>query len=84
MIIELRNLAVEEGYLPTMEEVPKIIIKSLYDTGAGQPLSPEVSKVRSIIGLKKEAYDVSTNKETLKKFQKLLDGLEITKKGGLR
>ncbi|HOP08644.1 MAG TPA: 4Fe-4S dicluster domain-containing protein [Candidatus Methanofastidiosa archaeon] len=84
MIIELRNLAVEEGYLPTMADVPKIIIKSLYDTGAGQPLSPEISKVRSIIGLKKEAYDVSTNEETLKKFQRLLDGLEITRKGGLR
>jgi len=79
MIIEIRNIAVSENYFPTMSEVPKIIIKSLYDTGSGQPLSPEVSKMRSIIGLAKEPFDVGKNEKDLKDFQKLLDILPLMK-----
>ena len=77
MIIELRNIAVKNNFFPTMADVPKIIIRSLYDTGSGQPLSPEVAKLRSVIGLPKDPYDVGTNREALKKFQKLLDGLPL-------
>ncbi len=66
-----------------MADVPKIIIQNLYNTGNGQPLSPEVSKLRSIIGLPKEPYDVSTDEEALKKFQKLLDGLPLMRWGGI-
>ncbi len=83
IIIELRNLAVTNSYYPHMADVPKIIIQNLYNTGNGQPLSPEVSKLRSIIGLPKEPFDVSTEKETLKKFQKLLDGLPLMRWGGI-
>jgi len=81
IIIELRNMAVKNSFYPTMAEVPKIIIQNLYSTGNGQPLSPEVSKMRSIIGLSKEPLDASTNKDTLKKFQKLLDGLPLMQWG---
>ncbi len=81
IIIELRNMAVKNSFYPTMAEVPKIIIQNLYSTGNGQPLSPEVSKIRSIIGLNKEPLDASTNKDTLKKFQKLLDGLPLMQWG---
>ncbi|MBU7028112.1 MAG: hypothetical protein HXS48_14355, partial [Theionarchaea archaeon] len=36
-------------------------------------LSPEVAKIRSIIGLNKEPYDVSTDEEELSKVKKLMD-----------
>jgi len=79
VIIELRNIAVEKNYFPSMSEVPKIIIKSLYDTGSGQPLSPEVAKMRSIIGLAKDPLDVGKEEKDLKDFQRLLDILPLMK-----
>lgn len=83
IIIELRNLAVKNSFYPTMADVPKIIIQNLYRTGNGQPLSPEVSKLRSIIGLDKEPNDIAKNKAALADFQKLLDGLPLMRWGGI-
>ncbi|HOP09107.1 MAG TPA: 4Fe-4S dicluster domain-containing protein [Candidatus Methanofastidiosa archaeon] len=77
MIIELRNISVERNYFPSMAGVPRIIIKNLYDTGSGQPLSPEVAKMRSIIGLAKDPCDVSRDEKDLKAFQRLLDSLPL-------
>jgi heterodisulfide reductase subunit C len=83
IIIELRNLAVKNSFYPTMADVPKIIIQNLYRTGNGQPLSPEVSKLRSIIGLDKEPNDIAKDKAALADFQKLLDGLPLMRWGGI-
>ncbi len=69
-IIRLRNLAVKRGNFP---KVHLTAIENLYNTGNGFPLSPEVAKIRSIIGLAKEPYDVSTDPEELSKVQKLMD-----------
>jgi len=82
LIIEIRNIAVEEGFFPSMAEVPKIIINNLYSTGNGQPLSPEIIKIRSIIGLDKEPNDVGRNRKDLDDFQKLLDILPLMGGGG--
>lgn len=83
IIIELRNLAVKNSYYPTMADVPKIIIQNLYKTGSGQPLSPEVQKMRSIIGLNKTPCDVGSDEEDLRAFQKLLDGLPLMRWGDI-
>ncbi len=69
-IIKLRNLAVRRGNYP---KVHVNAIENLYTTGNGFPLSPEVAKIRTIIGLNKEPYDVSTDEEELSKVKKLLD-----------
>ena len=69
-IIKLRNLAVRKGNFP---RIHLNAIENLYNTGNGFPLSPEVAKIRAIIGLNKEPYDVSTAPEELEKVQKLLD-----------
>ena len=69
-IIRLRNLAVRRGNYPA---VHLTAIENLYNTGNGFPLSPEVAKIRTIIGLAKEPYDVSTDGKELLKVQKLLD-----------
>lgn len=69
-IIRLRNLAVRRGNFP---KVHINAIENLYNTGNGFPLSPEVAKIRSIIGLNKEPYDVSTDLEELSKVRKILD-----------
>lgn len=69
-IIGLRNLAVRKGNYP---KVHLSAIENLYNTGNGFPLSPEVSKIRSIIGLAREPYDVSTDAEELSRVQKLMD-----------
>lgn len=69
-IIKLRNLAVRSGNYP---KVHINAIENLYRTGNGFPLSEEVAKIRSIIGLSKESCDVSTDEEELRKVQKLMD-----------
>lgn len=69
-IIRLRNLAVRRGNFP---KVHVNAIENLYNTGNGFPLSPEVAKIRSIIGLNKKPYDVSTDEEELSKVKKLMD-----------
>ncbi|MBU7045808.1 MAG: 4Fe-4S dicluster domain-containing protein [Theionarchaea archaeon] len=69
-IIALRNLAVRKGNFP---KIHINAIDNLYKTGNGFPLSPEVAKIRSIIGLNKEPYDVSSDCEELAKVQKLMD-----------
>ncbi len=80
-IIRLRNLAVRRGNYP---KVHLNAIENLYNTGNGFPLSPEVAKIRSIIGLAKEPCDVSTDAEELLKVKKLMDitgFLEIVRGG---
>lgn len=80
-IIRLRNLAVRRGTYP---KVHLNAIENLYNTGNGFPLSPEVAKIRSIIGLAKEPCDVSTDAEELLKVKKLMDitgFLEIVRGG---
>ena len=69
-IIALRNLAVRSGNFP---KVHVNAIENLYNTGNGFPLSPEVAKIRSIIGLNKTPYDVSTDEKELSIVRKLLD-----------
>ncbi len=69
-IIKLRNLAVRRGNYP---KVHVNAIENLYKTGNGFPLSEEVAKIRSVIGLNKEPRDVSTDEEELRKVQKLMD-----------
>lgn len=69
-IIKLRNLAVKRGNFP---KIHINAIENLYNTGNGFPLSPEVAKIRAVIGLNKEPYDVSTDEEELIKVKKLMD-----------
>lgn len=69
-IIKLRNLAVKKGNFP---QVHLSAIENLYNTGNGFPLSEEVAKIRVIMGLDKEPFDVSTSPEELEKVKKLMD-----------
>ena len=75
-IIALRNLAVRIGNYP---KIHLNAIENLYNTGNGFPLSPEVAKIRSVIGLDKEPFDVSTDSEELSKVKKLMDATGFLK-----
>ncbi len=72
-VILLRNLAVRRGNFPRLHVNA---IENLYRTGNGFPLSLEVAKIRSVIGLDKP-HDVSTDAEELSKLQKLIDILKF-------
>ena len=74
-IIHLRNLAVRRGNFPRIHITA---INAIRETSNGFPLTPEVSKIRSLLGLPIEPRDVAHDDEKLKKFQKLLSSLALT------
>ncbi len=77
-VIYLRNRAVRKGdhNFPPLHVTA---IKSLRDKGDGFPLSPEVEKIRSIIGLPIRPDDLAHDEKYLKDFTKLIDELGILK-----
>lgn len=75
-VIALRNLAVRKG------NYPKIHLNAIYgirDTANGFPLSPEIVKIRSMLGLSKEPFDVAHSEKELKDFQALMQNLPLFK-----
>ncbi|MEI8191564.1 MAG: 4Fe-4S dicluster domain-containing protein [candidate division NC10 bacterium] len=74
-IIELRNLAAEKGNYPSIHLTA---IKGLRDTSDGFPITPEVSKIRSLLGLSIEPFDVAHSAEEREKFRKLFQSLRIS------
>jgi len=73
-IIRLRNLAVKNKNFP---KIHVTAINAIKDTSDGFPLTPEVSKIRSLLGLPIEPHDVAHDAEELKKFKTLLDSLSL-------
>ena len=73
-IINLRNITVRKGKYPKIHE---IAISSIYDTGSGLPLSDDIIKIRTVIGLEKEPFDVATNEEDFQKFKELVEDLPL-------
>ncbi|MBC7108689.1 MAG: 4Fe-4S dicluster domain-containing protein [Methanomassiliicoccales archaeon] len=73
-IIFLRNLAARRGNFP---RIHLTAIKAIYDTSNGFPLTPEISKIRSLLGLSKEPADVAHNEEALSKFRRLMESIDI-------
>jgi heterodisulfide reductase subunit C len=73
-IMELRNRAVREKKYPAIHEVA---IKNIHDAGSAFPLMDDVRKMRSMIGLEKDSFGVSTDEEYFKKFRELVEDLPI-------
>ncbi len=73
-IILLRNLAVRRGNFP---RIHKTAINAIRETSNGFPLTPEVSKIRSLLGLPIEPRDVAHIKEELEAFTRLIESLEL-------
>lgn len=72
-IVKLRNLAVRKGNYPKRHA---IAVKSIYDTGNAFPLSPEVAKIRTMLGLSKP-MDLTTDELEREKLKKVLDNLKF-------
>ncbi len=75
-VISLRNRAVRKGD-HNFPDAHIIAIKSLRDQGDGFPLSPDVEKIRSVIGLPKRPNDLAHDEKALEDFKKLIDALGI-------
>jgi len=75
-VIFLRNRAVRKGH-HNFPDLHVTAITSLRDQGDGFPLSPEVEKIRSVIGLARKPDDLAHDEEFLKDFQTLIDELGI-------
>ncbi|HOP09425.1 MAG TPA: hypothetical protein PLC12_04330, partial [Candidatus Methanofastidiosa archaeon] len=75
-IISLRNRAIRKGD-HNFPEIHVTAITSLRDQADGFPLSPDVESIRSVIGLPKHPHDLAHDPEGLKKFQELMDDLDI-------
>lgn len=73
-ILNLRNIAVRKGNYPKIHEMA---ISGIYDTGSGLPLSDDIIKIRTVIGLEKLPFDVATSKEDFEKFKKLVEDLKL-------
>lgn len=63
-----------EGVYPQVHEVA---IKNIHDTGSALPLTDDIRKIRSVMGLSKESLDVSTDEEGFKIFKALAEDLPI-------
>ncbi|MBM4237214.1 MAG: 4Fe-4S dicluster domain-containing protein [Euryarchaeota archaeon] len=75
-IIHLRNLAARRGNFPRIHITA---IEAIRDTSNGFPLTPEVSKIRSLLGLPIEPRDVAHIEEELQRFVNLIESLELLK-----
>lgn len=75
-IISLRNRAIRKGD-HNFPDIHVTAITSLRDQADGFPLSPDVESIRSVIGLPKHPHDLAHDPEGLKKFQELMDALDI-------
>ena len=73
-ILNLRNIAVRLKKYPKIHEMA---INSIYDTGSGLPLSDDAIKIRTVIGLEKLPFDVSTNEKDFLKFKELIKDLQL-------
>lgn len=81
-IIRIRNSAVRAGNRPSIHLTA---IRSLLDSSDGFPITPEVSKIRSMIGLPIEPLDVAHDAVERERFRKLVRSLaisELVKEGG--
>lgn len=73
-IIAIRNRASREGNRPSIHMAA---IRSLLDTSDGFPLSPEVARLRSMLGLPKEPRDVAHDQFERERFRRLVASLPI-------
>jgi heterodisulfide reductase subunit C len=75
-VIHLRNLAVKRSNFP---KIHVTAINAIRDTSNGFPLTPEVSKIRSLLGLPIEPHDIAHSEQELKRFKALLESLQLLK-----
>jgi heterodisulfide reductase subunit C len=74
-IIRIRNVAARAGNRPSIHLTA---IRSLLDSSDGFPITPDVSKIRSMIGLPIEPLDVAHDEAEKERFRKLVSSLAIS------
>jgi len=74
-VIRIRNQAARKGNRPSIHLTA---IRSLLDSSDGFPLTPEVAKMRSMMGLPKDPLDVAHDPEEKERFQRLVRSLAIS------
>jgi heterodisulfide reductase subunit C2 len=73
-IIRIRNAAARSGNRPSIHLTA---IRSLLDSSDGFPITPDVSKIRSMIGLPIAPLDVAHDEKEKQRFRKLVSSLPI-------
>lgn len=73
-IIRIRNSAARTGNRPSIHLTA---IRSLLDSSDGFPITPEIAKIRSMIGLPIDPWDVAHDAEQKEKFKRLVRSLAI-------
>jgi len=73
-IIRIRNAAARSGNRPSIHLTA---IRSLLDSSDGFPITPDVSKIRSMIGLPIVPMDVAHDEKEKERFRKLVSSLPI-------
>jgi heterodisulfide reductase subunit C len=74
-IIRIRNAAARSGNRPSIHLTA---IRSLLDSSDGFPITPDVSKIRSMIGLPIAPFDVAHDESEKERFRKLVSSLAIS------
>jgi heterodisulfide reductase subunit C len=73
-IIRIRNAAARSGNRPSIHLTA---IRSLLDSSDGFPITPDISKIRSMIGLPIAPFDVAHDEKEKERFRKLVSSLLI-------
>lgn len=73
-IIRIRNAAARAGNRPSIHLTA---IRSLLDSSDGFPITPDVSKIRSMIGLSIAPFDIAHDEAEKARFRKLVSSLAI-------
>lgn len=74
-IIRIRNAAARSGNRPSIHLTA---IRSLLDSSDGFPITPDISKIRSMIGLPIAPFDVAHDESEKERFRKLVSSLAIS------
>jgi heterodisulfide reductase subunit C len=74
-IIRIRNAAARSGNRPSIHLTA---IRSLLDSSDGFPITPDVSRIRSMIGLPIAPLDVAHDEREKERFRKLVSSLSIS------
>ena len=74
-IIRIRNAAARSGNRPSIHLTA---IRSLLDSSDGFPITPDVAKIRSMIGLPIAPMDVAHDEREKERFRKLVSSLAIS------
>jgi heterodisulfide reductase subunit C len=74
-IIRIRNAAARSGNRPSIHLTA---IRSLLDSSDGFPITPDVSRIRSMIGLPIAPLDVAHDEREMERFRKLVSSLSIS------